>query len=75
MTKYKVIATSLGGTVREILNDLSYEEALDFCRAERWVMDRGYIWDLDIEEDDGDDSWNDDLQEAFSEGWADYAGY
>lgn len=52
MQKYKVIMTSMGGTWKDYVTDLTLDEAQDICESNNWVMDLGYIWDLDIVEDD-----------------------
>ena len=48
----KIMMVSWGGTEREFLSGLTYEEALQICEDNNWVMDTGYIWDLVIEEED-----------------------
>jgi len=52
MQKYKVVMTSMGGTWKDYVTDLTWDEAQDICERNNWVMDLGYIWDLDIVEDD-----------------------
>lgn len=48
---YKIMTQ--GGTIERCFMELlTYEEALEFCEVNDWVMcmDGGYIWDLVIEE-------------------------
>lgn len=52
MKKYKVIMSSGGGTVRDYITGLTYEEAYQTCEDNNWIVDLGFIWDLYIEEDD-----------------------
>jgi hypothetical protein len=47
--KHKVVKCSWGGTRRDIGVQGSIEECMDFCISMGWVLDEGYIWDLEIE--------------------------
>lgn len=49
---YKICVESMGGTRRDLVELMTYNEALEFCESNNWVfcMDGGYIWDLIIEE-------------------------
>ena len=50
--KYKVVMNSMGGTRRDYVTDLTWDEAYDICCDHNWQYDAGYVWDLDIVEDD-----------------------
>ena len=49
---YKILLQSMGGTRKTLIELMTYEEALEYCESNDWVMcmDCGYIWDLIIEE-------------------------
>jgi hypothetical protein len=44
--------TSMGSIWKDYVTDLTWDEAQDICESNNWVMDLGYIWDLEIVEDD-----------------------
>ena len=50
MNKYKVVMRSWGGTEKDMLTELSYQEAYAICEYYGWEIDNGYIWDLVIDE-------------------------
>lgn len=52
MQKYKVVMCSWGGTEKDYMTGLTYEEAWGVCKDYNWYMDTGYVWDLEIVEDD-----------------------
>jgi len=49
---YKVVMKSWGGTKEDFVTELTLEEAEEICELNNWQFDTGYIWDLDIEEED-----------------------
>ena len=49
---YKIVAKSWGGTVVDMYIKLSYEQAYEICEGLDWEYDNGYVWDLEIEEDE-----------------------
>lgn len=52
--KYDVIMKSWGGTERVLMQDVTLEEATEFCEDHNWEWDTGYIWDLAIQERDAE---------------------
>lgn len=54
MKTYKIIMYSMGGTEETMYSGLPEEEAIRICEDYGWQVspDGGYVWDLDIEEDD-----------------------
>lgn len=54
MKTYKIIMFSLGGTERTMYSGLTKEDAERICEDYGWQAcpDGGYVWDLDIEEED-----------------------
>lgn len=54
MKQYKIQMVSLGGTRRDMYTGLTEEEAIEICESFGWEAcpDGGYVWDLDIVEDD-----------------------
>lgn len=52
--KCKIIMYSLGGTKKDMFTGLTYDEAYEICESYGWQADPdgGYVWDLDIEEED-----------------------
>lgn len=50
--RYKIVLTSMGGTEHAYMCNLSYAEALDICERGHWEVDTGYVWDMEIREDD-----------------------
>lgn len=50
---YKIVMKSWGGTRRDYMTGLSYEEAREICESYGWEVspDGGYVWDLEIEEE------------------------
>lgn len=53
-TMYKVVMVSMGGTRQDMFTGLTYENAQKICEDYGWEVapDGGYVWDLEIEEDD-----------------------
>lgn len=53
---YKIVLTSMGGTRRDYMTGLTEAEAVKICEDSGWAVapDDGYVWDMEIEEDD----WN-----------------
>ena len=51
MKTYKIKMTSGHGTEYAYLDGLTYEEALQICEDNYWIVDKGFIWDLYIEEE------------------------
>ena len=49
---YRIMMTSWGGTRKELYTGLTEKEAYEICESCEWVFDTGYIWDLEIEEED-----------------------
>lgn len=49
---YKIMLESWGGTRKVLIEDMSYDDALEFCESYNWeyCMDGGYIWDMIIDE-------------------------
>lgn len=49
---YKIVLETWGGTRKVYCEDLTYENALEFCESCNWEMciDGGYIWDMVIAE-------------------------
>ena len=54
MKRFKIQMVSLGGTRRDMYTGLTEEEAIEICESYGWEVDPegGYVWDLDIVEDD-----------------------
>lgn len=51
---YRIVMTSMGGTKRTMYTGLTEKDAVDICEGYGWEAcpDGGYVWDLDIEEED-----------------------
>ena len=51
---YKIVMSSWGGTKHDFAVGLSEKEAVELCDSYGWEYseDGGYVWDLEIEEDD-----------------------
>lgn len=51
---YKIVLTSMGGTRRNYMTGLTEDEAIKLCEDNGWEIDPdgGYVWDMEIEEDD-----------------------
>lgn len=49
---YKIMLESWGGTRKVLIEDMSYDDALEFCESYNWeyCMNGGYIWDMIIDE-------------------------
>ena len=49
---FRIMLVSGGGTRREYIGGLNFEDAYHICENNQWEIDLGYIWDMEIEEDD-----------------------
>lgn len=51
---FKIVMISWGGTRRDFMCGFTtFREAQKFCEEHNWIFeDGGYIWDLEIEEED-----------------------
>lgn len=54
MKTFKIVMTSWGGTRRDMFTGLSEKDAVEICEGYGWEVapDGGYVWDLEIEEED-----------------------
>lgn len=54
MKKYKVVMRSWGGVKKDAFRNLTEKEAYELCEDYGWTIspDGGYVWDLEIEEED-----------------------
>lgn len=48
--QYKVIKTSWGGAHHDVGCEGNFESCYSFCEGMHWVLDEGYVWDLEIVE-------------------------
>lgn len=58
---FKVQMVSMGGTRKDLYTGLTEHEAVEICESYGWVMDEGYLWDLDIVEDDEQEDEDDEV--------------
>ena len=49
---FRIMLVSGGGTRREYMRGLNFEVAYQICEDNRWELDDGFVWDLEIEEDE-----------------------
>lgn len=59
---FRVVMKSWGGTKETLFDGLSEDDAVEICDFYNWEYspDGGYVWDLEIEEYDGEivpDDW------------------
>ena len=54
MKTVKIVMVSMGGTRRDMYGGLTEKDAVEICESMDWVAcpDGGYVWDLEIEDDD-----------------------
>lgn len=54
MKQYKVVMKSWGGTKQDMYTNLTHAQAVEICEDYGWEVapDGGYVWDLEIEEED-----------------------
>lgn len=54
MATYKIVMVSMGGTRKDMFTGLTAKDAFAICDDCGWEVapDGGYVWDLEIEEED-----------------------